>query len=49
MKTTCYPEEIKLLDLLVTLIDRYEETHYTIKRRSPHEILQPYGVPRPHT
>ena len=32
-------EELKLLDLLVTLIDRYEETHYAIGRRSPHEIL----------
>lgn len=32
-------EEVKLLDLLVTLIDRYEETHYAIGRRSPHEIL----------
>jgi HTH-type transcriptional regulator/antitoxin HigA len=32
-------EEVKLLDLLVTLIDRYEETHYAIERRTPHEIL----------
>jgi antitoxin component HigA of HigAB toxin-antitoxin module len=32
-------EEVKLLDLLVTLIERYEETHYAIERRTPHEIL----------
>jgi HTH-type transcriptional regulator/antitoxin HigA len=32
-------EEVKLLDLLVTLIDRYEETHYTIEPGTPHEIL----------
>ena len=32
-------EEVKLLDLLVTLIDRYEETHYAIERGTAHEIL----------
>ncbi|HJU04046.1 MAG TPA: hypothetical protein VJ692_02765 [Nitrospiraceae bacterium] len=32
-------EEIKLLDLLVTLIDRYEETHYEIECGTPHEML----------
>ncbi len=31
--------EVKLLDLLVTLIDRYEETHYAIERGTAHEIL----------
>jgi HTH-type transcriptional regulator/antitoxin HigA len=32
-------EEVKLLDLLVTLIDRYEETHYAFKPGTPHEML----------
>jgi HTH-type transcriptional regulator/antitoxin HigA len=33
------PEEVKLLDLLVTLVDRYESEHYPIDRSTPHEIL----------
>ena len=32
-------EEVKLLDLLVTLLDRYEETLYAIEGGTPHEIL----------
>ena len=41
------PEEVKLVDLLVTLIDRYEETHYAIKPGTPHEVLpSPDGGPR---
>jgi HTH-type transcriptional regulator / antitoxin HigA len=32
-------EEITLLDLLVTLIDRYEETYYAIERGTPHDML----------
>ena len=33
------PEEAKLLDLLVTLTDHYEEQHYPIDRSSPHAML----------
>jgi HTH-type transcriptional regulator/antitoxin HigA len=33
------PEESTLLDLLVTLIDQYEEQRYLIAPASPHEVL----------
>jgi HTH-type transcriptional regulator / antitoxin HigA len=33
------PEEEKILDLLVTLIEQYEEKHYPIDPVSPHEML----------
>lgn len=36
---TLSPEEAELLDLLVTLVDRYEETHYSIPQGTPHEAL----------
>lgn len=34
------PEEGQLLDLLVTLIERYEKEHYPIDSVSPREMLQ---------
>lgn len=33
------PEESRLLDLLVTLTDRYEEERYPVSRSTPHETL----------
>lgn len=33
-------EEDRLLDLLSTLAERYEEEHYDFERSAPHEILQ---------
>jgi HTH-type transcriptional regulator/antitoxin HigA len=33
------PEESKLLDLLVTLIEQYEEQHYPVAPVSPQEML----------
>ena len=33
------PEEVKLLDLLVTLVDCYEATRYSITRGTPHDAL----------
>lgn len=33
------PEEAALLDLLVTLIEQYEEQRYPIAQASPHEVL----------
>jgi HTH-type transcriptional regulator / antitoxin HigA len=33
------PEEAKLLELLVTLTDQYEEAHYPISRGTPQQVL----------
>ena len=34
------PEEAKLFDLLVKLIQDYEEKHYPIEPAAPHQVLQ---------
>lgn len=34
------PEEVKLFDLLVKLIQDYEEEHYPIEPAAPHQVLQ---------
>jgi HTH-type transcriptional regulator / antitoxin HigA len=34
------PEEVKLFDLLVKLIQDYEEAHYPIEPAAPHQVLQ---------
>jgi len=34
------PEEIKLFDLLVKLIQDYEEKHYPIEPAEPHQVLR---------
>lgn len=34
------PEEDALLELLVTLIEKYENEHYPIPESSPHNVLQ---------
>ena len=34
------PEEVKLFDLLVKLIQDYEDEHYTIEPAAPHQVLQ---------
>src|SRR5262245_38095154 len=34
------PEEVKLFDLLVKLIQDYEEEHYPIEPAEPHQVLQ---------
>jgi HTH-type transcriptional regulator/antitoxin HigA len=34
------PEEAKLFDLLVKLIQDYEEEHYPIEPAAPHQVLQ---------
>jgi HTH-type transcriptional regulator/antitoxin HigA len=33
-------EEERLLDLLSTLVERYEDEHYVIEPSAPHEVLQ---------
>ncbi|MEK7833200.1 MAG: transcriptional regulator [Acidobacteriota bacterium] len=33
-------EEERLLDLLSTLVERYEEEHYDFEPSAPHEVLQ---------
>jgi len=34
------PEEVKLFDLLVKLIQDFEEEHYPIEPAAPHQVLQ---------
>ncbi len=34
------PEEVKLFDLLVKLIQDYEEEHYPIEPTAPHQVIQ---------
>jgi HTH-type transcriptional regulator / antitoxin HigA len=34
------PEENVLLELLVTLIEKFEETHYPIPKGTPHSMLE---------
>lgn len=34
-----YPEQESLLDLLVTLVENFENQHYQLKQATPHEIL----------
>lgn len=34
------PEEDRLFDLMVHLIEQFEERHYQLKRAEPHEVLQ---------
>lgn len=34
------PEEDKLFDLMVHLIEQFEERHYQLRRAEPHEVLQ---------
>lgn len=34
------PEEERLLDLLSTLVERYEEEHFSIAPVAPHEMIQ---------
>jgi HTH-type transcriptional regulator / antitoxin HigA len=34
------PEEDKLLELMTTLVENYEEKHYPIPEAPPHEVLQ---------
>lgn len=34
------PEEDKLLELMTTLVENYEEKHYPIPDAPPHEVLQ---------
>ncbi len=39
-KKSLSPEEEKLLDLLVTLIEDFEEKHYQLNASTPHAILK---------
>ena len=34
------PEEGKLFDLMTTLVETYEEKHYSVPDASPHEVLR---------
>lgn len=34
------PEQAEVLELLVTLIEQYEDEHYQLKAATPHEILK---------
>jgi len=34
------PEEDKLFDLMTTLVETYEEKHYSVPDASPHEVLR---------
>lgn len=40
-------EEAELFDLLVTLIEQYEDKHYQLKTATPHEILNELMLANP--